>query len=106
MDGKFTRKSILVADGHETALTSSITYSSVVSREGIRISFLLASLNYLGIFACDIGNAYRNAKLREKIWTEAGTDFGTEKGMVLIIARALCGLKSSGAVWRAKYQKL
>ena len=32
MDGKFTRKAILVADGHTTAPPSSITYSSVVSR--------------------------------------------------------------------------
>ena len=32
MDGKFTRKEILVTDGHTTAPRSSITYSSVVSR--------------------------------------------------------------------------
>ena len=34
--------------------------------------------------------------------TEAGTEFGNEKGMVMIIARALYGLKRSGATWRAK----
>ena len=32
MDGKFTRKAILVADVNKTELPSSITYSSVVSR--------------------------------------------------------------------------
>ena len=32
MDGKFTRKSILVADGHTTAPPSSITHSRDVSR--------------------------------------------------------------------------
>ena len=69
MDGKFTRKAILVADVHTTALTSSITYSSVVSRESVRIAFLLESLNDLDIFACDIGNAYLYAKCREKTWT-------------------------------------
>ena len=66
-NGKFTRNSILVADGHPTALPSSITCSSVVSRESVTISFLLASLNDLDIFACDICNAYLNTKLREKI---------------------------------------
>ena len=71
-------------------------------RESFRIAFLLASLNDLDIFARDIGNAYLNAKFREKLWTEEGTDFGTEKGMVMIIARALYGLKSSGAACRAK----
>ena len=61
MDGKFTRKARLVADGHTTAPPSSITYSSVVSRESVWIAFLLAYLNDLDIFACDIGNEYLNA---------------------------------------------
>ena len=73
-----------------------------MSRESVRIAFLLASLNDLDIFACDIGNAYLIDKLREKIWTEAETEFGTEKGMVMIISRELYGLKSSGAACRAK----
>ena len=57
LDGKFTRKARLVAGGHTTAPPSSITYSSVVSRESVGIVFLLASLNDLDILACDIGNA-------------------------------------------------
>ena len=40
MDGKFTRKAILVADDHTTAPPSSIIYSSVVSRESVRIEFI------------------------------------------------------------------
>ena len=56
MYGNFTRKSRLVAEGHTTAPPSSIAYSSVVSRESVRISFLLASLNDLDIFSCYIGN--------------------------------------------------
>ena len=73
MYGKFTIKARLVADSHTTAPPSSITYSSVVSRDSVRIAFLLASLNDLDIFACDIGNAYLNDKCSDKIWTEAGT---------------------------------
>ena len=70
MYGKFTRNVILVADGHPTAPPSSITYSSVVSRESVGIVFLLASLNDLDIFACDIVNTYLRSKCREKLWTE------------------------------------
>lgn len=66
MDGKFTRKARLVADGHKTKAPSSITYSSVVSRDSVRIAFMIASLNDLQVFACDIGNAYLNAPCREK----------------------------------------
>ena len=62
MDGKFTRKLRLVAGRHTTAPPSSIACSSVVSRESVRIAFLLAPLNDLDIFACDIDNAYINAK--------------------------------------------
>ena len=49
--GKFTRKERLVADGNMTAPPSSITYSSVVSRESVMIAFLLESLNNLDILA-------------------------------------------------------
>ena len=100
--GKFTRKSRLVDGGHKTAPPSSISYSSVVYRESVSIAFLLAYLNDLDIFACDIGNAYLNAKCREKLRTESGTEFGTEKKTVMIIARVIYGLKSSGAAWRSK----
>ena len=100
MDGLFTRKARFVAGGHTTNTPSSITYSSVVSRDSVRIAFTLAALNGLKIKAADIGNAYLNAKCREKIWTVAGTEFGSDKGRVLIICRALYGLKSSGAAWR------
>jgi len=35
-----------------------MTYSSVVSRDSVRIGFLLAALNDLELVAADIGNAY------------------------------------------------
>ena len=102
MDGKFTRKARLVADGHTTDTPNSLTYSSVVSRESVRLGLLIASLNDLDISACDIGNAYLNADCREKLWTIAGPEFGSDKDSVMVIVRALYGLKSSGAAWRAK----
>mmetsp|Transcript_15996 Transcript_15996/g.23839 ORF Transcript_15996/g.23839 Transcript_15996/m.23839 type:complete len:1130 (+) Transcript_15996:7540-10929(+) len=101
MDGKFTRKARFVAGGHTTDPPASLTYSSVVSRDSVRIAFMLAALNDCDIWACDIGNAYLNAKCREKIWTKAGTEFGSDKGKVMVVIRALYGLKSSGAAWRA-----
>ena len=49
----------------------------------------------------DIGYAYLNAPNKKKIWTIAGHEFGTDKGVVFIITRALYGLKLAGAAWRA-----
>ena len=82
MDGKFTRKARLVADGHRTDAPASITYSSVVSRDSVRICLMIASLNDLDVFTCDIGNAYLNANCREKLWTIAGPEFGSDKGSI------------------------
>ena len=57
----FTRKARFVAGGHTTEAPSSLTYSSVVSRDSIRIAFLVAALNNLDIMSCDLENAYLNA---------------------------------------------
>jgi len=99
----FTRKARFVAGGHMTETPSSLTYSSVVSRESVKIAFLLAALNDLDVMACDIGNACLNAPCREKIWFVAGPECGKYSGMVCKLTRALYGLKSSGAAWRAMF---
>jgi len=98
----FTRQARFVAGGHMTNPPTSITYSSVVSRDIVRIAFLLAALNDVDLLATDIGNAYLNAPAREKVYTTAGPEFGPELvGKSVLIVRALYGLKSSGAAWRA-----
>lgn len=96
----FTRKARFVAGGHTTETPASLTYSSVVSRESVRIAFFLGALNGLDVMSCDIGNAYLNAKCREKIWFKAGPECGESAGKVCKLVRALYGLRSSGAAWR------
>ena len=68
----FTRKARFVAGGHMTNPPTSLTYSSVVSRDSVRIAFLLAALNDIDILAADVGNAYLNAPTKEKVYTTAG----------------------------------
>jgi hypothetical protein len=65
------------------------------------LAFLIAGLNDLDVLAGDVTNAYLNAPCREKIWFEGQLETGEDRGKVLIITRALYGLKSSGAAWRA-----
>jgi hypothetical protein len=98
----FRRKARLVAGGHTTKTPAALTYSSVVSRDSVRIALTVAALNGLDILACDIQNAYLTAKCRERIFTEAGPEFGSEQGAIMIVKMALYGLKSSGAAFRAK----
>ena len=101
MGENFRRKARLVAGGHKTETPSSITYSSVVSRDSVRIALLIAALNDLNVLASDIQNAYLTAPCREKICIIAGQEFGSEIGKTMIVTRALYGLKSSGAAFRS-----
>ena len=64
---------------HEVALQSKHGVTS------IRIGFLIAALNGLDVLAGDIGNAYINAPCKEKIWTIAGYEFGSDQGQVMLI---------------------
>ncbi len=97
----FQRKARLVTDGHLTDPPASITYASVVSRESVRLAFMIAALNDLDVLAADIGNAHLNAPCREKIYIVCGPEFGRLEGTRARIVRALYGLKSLGAAWRS-----
>jgi hypothetical protein len=97
----FRRKARMVAGGHMTETPSSITYASVVARDSVRIALNVAALNDLQVFSCDIQNAYLSAPCREKVWTYAGHEFGSNAGKIMIIKEALYGLKSSGAAFRS-----
>ena len=96
----FRRKARLVAGGHLTDTPKCMTYSSVVSRESVRIALTIAALNDLEVKAGDIMNAYVTAPITEKVWTVLGKEWGADAGKKAIIVRALYGLKSAGAAFR------
>jgi hypothetical protein len=96
-DGR--HKARLVADGHLTETTIESVYSGVVSLRSLQIVIFPVELNQLEIWGADIGNAYLEAKTREKVYIIGGTGFGELEGHLLIIFKALYGLKSSGARW-------
>lgn len=97
----FSRKAQFVAGGHVTDPPTTQTYASVVSRESVRIAFLLAALNDLDIMSVDIQGAYLNAPCKEKVFSICGAEFGLEfYGRVAIIVKALYGLKTSAFAWR------
>ena len=80
-DVKFdlTRKARYVGGGHLTKVSPLMSYSSVVSRDSVRIMFLVATLNDLNIKMCDIGNVYLNAETRERVWFRAGSEWGSSR---------------------------
>ena len=67
----------------------------------MQIAFLYASLkNDLEILGFDVLNAYLNAPCQEKNWVNAGPEFGGDKGSMMIVKKALYGLKLSGFSWK------
>jgi len=81
-----TRKARFIAGGHVTTTPTQLAFSSVVTRESVRIAFLIAAVNDLQILSADIGNAYLCAQCREKIHTTAGPEFGPSRiGQTVII---------------------
>ena len=102
MDRKFTCKARLVEGAHNTAPPLSVTYSSFVTRESVRLELLISGMNNPDIFACDIGNAYLNDTCQGVIWTKAGSEFGSEKVYVFLIVRDIHGLKLPEESWRDK----
>ena len=93
-DGR--HKARLVAGGHLTPDPIESIYSGVVSIRSLRLVIFLAKLNNLEVWGADIGNAYLEAKTKEKLYVVAGPEFEELEGHILVIYKALYRLKSSG----------
>jgi hypothetical protein len=100
-DGR--HKARMVADGHLTDVPVESVYSGVVSLRGMRTILFLAELNGQETWTTDIGNAYLEAVTLEKVYIIAGPEFGELEGHVLVIYKALYGLRTSGLRWHERF---
>ena len=91
----FRRKARYCADGHKTGAPASVTYSTVVSRDSVRILLTVAALNDLNVLGADVQNAFLTAPNKEKVWMIAGPEFGVDEGKTFLVVKALYGLKSA-----------
>ena len=96
-DGR--HKAGLVAQGHLTPDPIESIYSGVVSIRSLGLVIFLAKLKNLEVWGADIGNSYLEAKTEEKLYVVAGPEFEECEGHVLVIYKALYGLKRSGQIW-------
>eukprot|EP00957_Ditylum_brightwellii_P170395 12970425-Ditylum_brightwellii.AAC.1 len=94
------REARYVTQGNRTEPPKTLTYTSVVLRESVRIAITLAVPNDLEIKPADIQNAYLTAPCQEKIYRRVGTEFGEDNDKLAITVRALYELTSSGAAVR------
>ena len=100
-DGK--HKARLVANGHLTDIPVESVYSGVISLCSLRMVVFLAELNNQELWAADVGNAYLESETKEKNYIVAGPEFGERQGHILIIKKALYGLRTSGQCFHEKF---
>jgi Reverse transcriptase (RNA-dependent DNA polymerase) len=102
-DGR--RKARCVAGGHMTGPNTDTYYSCVVSLRLMWIAIFLAELNGYQLSTGDIVNAYLEATTDEKVCFIAGKEFTAfgHDGHLMIIVKALYGLKTSGARFHEKF---
>ena len=89
----------LCADGNLTEVPLESVYSGVVSLRGFRLIVFFAELNGIEPWSTDVSSAYLEAKTNEKVYIEAGPEFGERFGHILLIHKALYGLRTSGKRW-------
>ena len=97
------RKARLVAGGHLVELLDTNVYSSTVKPISVKILHVIAAKQGLKQLCGDVGNAYINAYTNEKVYSIAGPEFGEKEGHVVVIRKALYGLKSSSERWHSHF---
>ena len=101
MNKKFCYNAQMVADGHKTETSVSITYLLVVSYNSVHVALTIAALIKLKIQACDTQNAYLAVPCWEKFWMISRSEFGSNKGKGMLVVHMLYSLKSLSVVFRA-----
>lgn len=76
------------------------TRATVVKGISVRLLDIVADAQNLDVLVGDIGNAFIQAKTKEKIYTRCGSEFGDRAGCIAIIMRALYGLTTSAERFR------
>ena len=72
-----------------------------MSSDSVRLAFKIAALNGVDVMSCDLENTYLNKMCREKICFKCGNKCVEDKGKLLIVVRALYGIKSAVLSWHA-----
>jgi Reverse transcriptase (RNA-dependent DNA polymerase) len=68
-----------------------------------KIDSIFSTAQCLEIWGSDVGNAYLEAKTKQKVYIVAGPEFGPMEGHTLFIDEALYGVRSSGLCWHQRF---
>ena len=94
------RKARLVIQGFKVDPRGLSTRSTVVKNVSVRLLDVIAHRDNLNTLCGDIGNAFIQAKTKEKVFSICGPEFGEYHKCKIIIKKALYGLTTSALQWR------
>lgn len=100
-DGR--RKARLVAGGHVVDASDISVRSTVVKGISVRALDLIAHRDNLTTLVGDIGNAFITADCLEKVYSRAGPEFGDKQDAILLVNKAIYGLRSSSRAFRCHF---
>jgi Reverse transcriptase (RNA-dependent DNA polymerase) len=103
-DGR--RKARLVAGGHLVEPRGMSHRSTVVKGISIRLLLTIAHRDGLQVLTGDVSNAFITAPCLEKVYSYAGPEFGERSGSIIVLNKALYGLRSSGRAFRAHFAEV
>jgi len=96
-DGR--HKEGLAAGEHLTNTPVDSVCSSIISLCGIQLVTSATELNDLEACSTNICNAHLELKTQERLHIIAGPEFGARQGHILVVIKALHGLKISCLHW-------
>jgi hypothetical protein len=77
--------------------------STVVKGVSVRLLDVIAHRDNLKILCGDVGNAFVNATTKERVYSRAGPEFGEKEGLIVLLVKALYGLRTSAQRWRSVF---
>jgi len=93
------KESRLVIGGHVIDSSKHSTYSSTEQDIPIRLLQLVALHNKLHIMTGNISITFCTVPVAEKIYTQAGPEFGNQQGCILVLKWAFYGLKTASRLF-------
>lgn len=75
--------------------------ATVVKTISVRILHTIRAKDNLCLLTGDIANVFINTPTNENVCCRAGLEFGEHCGCIIIIKKALYGLKSSANAWHS-----
>ena len=83
-----------------------MTYAYVVSKGSVKFVPLVADINVIDVKYVNVQNAYLNSNTKERVYFYAGEEFCKYSGKLVVLVRALYGLKFSRSAYAAAIRQV